>query len=107
VEISVHAFLSDTQWKTIQKLGLHTQGKIMEYLKWIKSSFPYCSNDSPQSACRLIRDQTAKYIDFILKNHHSNWADFHTKIQELESERLNEEVLEWCIINNFDLSPGD
>jgi len=105
VEISKHNLLSAAQWKNIQKLGLHTQDKIIEYLKSIKSSFPYCPNVSPESTCRLIRDRTVGYIDFILKNQGRNWAGFHQKIQELEYERLvDEEILPWCLFNNFDIS---
>ena len=105
VEISVHDFLSTAQWKMIQELGLHTQCKIIEYLERIKSSFPYCPNGSPESVCGLIKARTVEYIDFILKNHRSDWASFHTYIQKLENGQLNDEkIVTWCIFKKFDLS---
>lgn len=103
VAVLVHDFLSTSQWKMIQELGELAEGKIIDYLKWIRSRYPNCPNDSP--ACRSIRTRTFEYMDFILKNYHCNWTGFHTLIQQLEYENLNDgEIISWCISNDFDLS---
>lgn len=102
VAVSKYSFLSNAQWKFIQELGSETEGKSSEYLNWIKSRFPYCPN---ASACGLTRTQIVGYINFILKNHHCNWTGFHTYIQQLEDEHLNDgKITAWCESNGFDLS---
>jgi len=105
VAVSVHDFLTPARWEKIQELALQAEGKIMDYLNWIKSRYPNCPNDSPESACRSIRTQTIGYIDFILKNRRRDWTSFHTHIQQLAGEHLNDrEIAAWCISNDFDLS---
>jgi hypothetical protein len=97
-----HDFLSAAQWELIRELGLYAEGKIIEYLYWIKSRYPHCPNDSHE--CRLIRTRTFGYIDFILKNRQRNWTGFHNHIQQLGYEHLNDEVIiPWCISNKFDV----
>ncbi len=98
-----HDFLSAAQWELIRELGLHAEGKIIDYLCWIKSRYPNCPNNSHD--CRLIRTRTFGYIDFIVKNRHRDWTGFHNRIQQLDYERLNDgEIIQWCISNKFDLS---
>jgi len=97
--------LGTAQLKIVQELGSISQAKIIEYLKLIKVCYPYCPNDSPESECRLRRKQTVGHIDFILKNHHSNWNGFHAYIQQLENDDLDDgEITRWCNSNGFDLS---
>lgn len=103
VAISVHSSLTTAQWKIVQEMGAQTEGKISEYLNWIRSRYPCCPNGSTE--CQLMRTQTAGYINFILKNLHCDWASFHTHIQQLENGGLNtDEIATWCRSNNFDLS---
>jgi len=104
VAILVHDFLSTTQWKIIRELGSHAEGKIIDYLNWIKSRYPNCPNTSPESACQLMKTRTFGYIDFILKNRHRDWTDFHDFIQQLEDEQLNDSEIAACIPKDFDLS---
>jgi len=103
VAISVHGSLSSSQWKTVQQMGSKTEGKICEYLNWIRYRYPSCPNGSTE--CQLMKTKTAGYINFILQNLHRDWASFHAYIQQLENEPLNDkEISTWCRSNNFDLS---
>ena len=103
VAISVHISLSPAQWKRVQAMGSITEGKITEYLNWIRSRYPSCPNGSQE--CQLMKIKTAGYINFILQNLDCDWTSFHRHIQQLENERLNNDEIEtWCKSNNFDLS---
>lgn len=102
VAILVHDFLTAAQWEIIRKMGSHAEGKIVDYLNWIKLYYPHCPNASPGSACLLIRSRTFAYIDFICKNCHCDWNGFHTFIEQMEYERLNNgEIAQWCATKGF------
>ena len=51
-----------------------------------------------------MKTRTFGYIDFILKNRHRDWTDFHDLIQQLEDEQLNDSEIAACIPKDFDLS---